>query len=375
MKRAGIGALFLCLICAAASRAQDLVFEPAPASSGASRAVLLDVARAGDRLVAVGSAGLVSLSDDGGASWRQASVPVSATLTAVHFPTSTDGWAVGHAGVILHSADAGETWALQFDGRRANEALVAYAASQRATLEAELALLEADDSASEEARGDLEYALEDAIFLEEDAQVAVETGPADPLLTVRFLDAERGFAAGAYGAFLRTVDGGVTWELALAGLDNPDRFHFYSVLPANDGALYLAGEAGLLYRSTDQGLTFERYWDVYEGSLFGLVEGGEGVVAFGLRGNLFRYVAALDVWEPLASENEASLYGGTRRADGTTIFVGAGGRVVTRTGEGAEAITSHPSRSTLSSALVTAQEKLLLVGMDGLLEQQGAPGS
>ena len=40
-------------------------------------------------------------------SWQQADVPVSSDLVAVPFPTPTHGWAVGHDGVVLHSADAG----------------------------------------------------------------------------------------------------------------------------------------------------------------------------------------------------------------------------------------------------------------------------
>jgi hypothetical protein len=38
-----------------------------------------------------------------GRQWRQASVPVSVTLTAVSFATPQLGWAVGHAGVVLHT--------------------------------------------------------------------------------------------------------------------------------------------------------------------------------------------------------------------------------------------------------------------------------
>lgn len=371
-QRAGVGALFLCLSWAAGSTlAQDLIFDPAPVSGQTTAGVLLDVAAAGERLIAVGAAGVITVSDDDGTTWRQVSVPVSATLTAVHFPTATHGWAVGHAGVILHSSDAGETWEKQFDGRQANEALLAYAAAQRTALEAELEEREAagDGAALASDLEDLDYALEDAIFLEEDARVAIETGPADPLLAVRFLDAQRGFAAGAYGAFLRTEDGGTTWELSLSGLDNPDRFHFYALHAASDGDLYLVGEAGLMFRSTDSGLTFDRYWDVYDGSLFGLIESGEGVLAFGLRGNLFAYEGEADEWRALATANEISLYGGTVRADGSAIIVGAGGRIVYRAADGTEELGEHPARTTLSGAVVATSSKVFLVGMDGLLSE------
>ena len=77
----------------------------------ADRSMMLAVARAGDRLVTVGERGRVLLSDDSGKTWRQAeSVPVSVTLTAVTFADARSGWATGHAGVVLHTVDAGNTY-------------------------------------------------------------------------------------------------------------------------------------------------------------------------------------------------------------------------------------------------------------------------
>ncbi|MEX5503709.1 YCF48-related protein, partial [Pseudomonas putida] len=98
----------------------DVLAQPALRGPQALRAVLQDVARAGTRLVSVGERGVVLLSDDNGASWRQAkAVPVSVTLTAVQFVDARNGWTVGHAGVVLHSEDGGEHWTLQLDGKRA----------------------------------------------------------------------------------------------------------------------------------------------------------------------------------------------------------------------------------------------------------------
>jgi len=72
-----------------------------------NKAVLLASTCAGKRLVAVGECGMVTLSDDDGATWRQGKVPVSVTLTAVDFATPEKGWAVGHSGVVLHTEDGG----------------------------------------------------------------------------------------------------------------------------------------------------------------------------------------------------------------------------------------------------------------------------
>ena len=67
------------------------------------------------RIVAVGERGLVILSDDRGASWRQVPSPVSVTLTMVRFADEQHGVAVGHGGTVLTTDDAGTTWRLPSD--------------------------------------------------------------------------------------------------------------------------------------------------------------------------------------------------------------------------------------------------------------------
>ena len=111
-KFAGMGCFVLALSMAAAA-ANAAGPQPAINSVRASKSLLLDVAVAGKRLVAVGERGHVVYSDDGGQTWAQASVPTRSLLTAVSFPTARDGWAVGHDGTVIHSADGGQTWTLQ----------------------------------------------------------------------------------------------------------------------------------------------------------------------------------------------------------------------------------------------------------------------
>src|SRR5215469_14097420 len=99
---------------AEAAGGADLRKAPAWRSQAPESTLILGVAHAGPRLVAVGARGMVLLSDDDGTSWRQAkTVPVRSTLTAVSFIDSKSGWAVGHDGAILATNDGGETWTLQ----------------------------------------------------------------------------------------------------------------------------------------------------------------------------------------------------------------------------------------------------------------------
>jgi photosystem II stability/assembly factor-like uncharacterized protein len=92
--------------------AQEIEPRPADRLPLASKSVVLDVVRAGQRYVAVGERGHVLISSDG-KEWEQADhVPVQATLTRVTFAGGRL-WAVGHDSTIIHSRDIGRTWSLR----------------------------------------------------------------------------------------------------------------------------------------------------------------------------------------------------------------------------------------------------------------------
>ena len=110
-RRRSLVALGLAL--AAASGARDAQPPPLYAEPArlAARSLLVAIATAGERLVAVGDRGIVVFSDDKGGSWTQAAaVPSQVLLTGVCFLDAQHGVAVGHDEVILTSADAGRTW-------------------------------------------------------------------------------------------------------------------------------------------------------------------------------------------------------------------------------------------------------------------------
>ena len=74
----------------------DALQRPALSVKAPQRTVLLAAAAAGQRLVAVGERGVVALSDDRGATWRQAACPVSVSLTMVRFADERRGVAGLH---------------------------------------------------------------------------------------------------------------------------------------------------------------------------------------------------------------------------------------------------------------------------------------
>jgi photosystem II stability/assembly factor-like uncharacterized protein len=272
------------MLAAAAAPVADALSRPAVPTRQASQSVLLGAAQAGTRLVAVGERGIVVLSDDNGATWRQALVPVSVTLTAVRFIDATQGFAVGHGGVVLASADGGETWVKKLDGIQA----------------AALALKAAEASG-------------DAKTLRE-AERLVADGADKPLLDLHFFDARRGIVVGAFNLVFATEDGGETWQPWMDRLDNPKALHLYA-LRARGNTLLIAGEQGLVLRSDDAGGSFRRLATPYKGSFFTAeLPSGDEIVVAGLRGNVWRSADGGANWTRAAVQMPVSFVASAQRA-------------------------------------------------------------
>jgi photosystem II stability/assembly factor-like uncharacterized protein len=260
---------------------------------------MLALARAGKRLVAVGERGIVLLSDDSARTWRQAAVPVSVSLSAVCFSDERRGWAVGHLGVVLHTEDGGENWSLQLDGVRAAQLVLQVAERKGA-------------DAKERER----------------ALALVQDGPDKPLLDVHFENALIGYAIGAYNLAFRTDDGGRSWRPWMTHLDNPKGLHLYAMTAADDG-LFIAGEQGLLLRSTDAGAHFATVPTPSKGTFFGTVAGTRGeLLVYGLRGRAFHTADDGQNWSEIDTGTRASLAAGIRLTDGRLILASQGGELL-----------------------------------------------
>lgn len=271
-----IGLIFAVFVALCVSYAFSARKGPAlPATEiSLNKALLLSAGYAGGRLVAVGERGYIFLSEDLGASWQRVPSGVSVTLTAIAFANDALGLAVGHDATILRTEDGGRNWKTVF-------------------------------TAPDQLR---------------------------PLLDVAFLDPERVVAVGAYGAYFESLDGGLNWTERQ--VDEEDR-HYNAVAPLADGSLMIAGEAGTLLRSTDQGANWERLPAAYNGSYFGMQPlAGGGVLVFGMRGTILRSVDRGDTWESVSTGGGASLFGGAVSADGRLVLVGQNGVVLTSRDDG-----------------------------------------
>jgi photosystem II stability/assembly factor-like uncharacterized protein len=348
------GIVAVALACAACLHAA--AEEPALLLPRATESLLLDVARAGERLVAVGERGHVLISADEGRSWRQLSVPTRSMLTAVWFVDDRTGWVVGHDGVVLATRDGGASWDLQREGLVAQRELDEAEVGAARTHFEELQGAAAETEALEEAR----LALEDA-----EATLA-EPVFAPPLFDVYFRDARHGLAVGAYGSCIVTADGGAHWEDARGRFDNPEQSHLYAIAAAG-GGLLVAGESGRMFHSVDGGVTWAAVDSGHHGTFFGLLasRGGESVHAFGLQGALLWSEDAGTHWRALDAGTAVVLAGGTLDAGGTPWIVGSMGTVLRADRTRIERLPDGVSRAHLSSAIATVDGALVVVGQGG----------
>ena len=275
------------------------VVQPRPvvAAPAAPRAMLLGLARAGDGAVAVGERGVVLLADAAGAAVRQAdSVPVDATLTAVHFIDASRGWAVGHWGAILATTDGGRSWTQQ------------------------------------------------RLDLAEDR----------PLFAVHFIDAQHGVAVGLWSLVLGTDDGGRNWrevELEVPPGARKADLNLLGLFADAGGRLYATAERGMVLVSADGGRHWRYLATGAKGSLWSGVALGDGtLIVGGQRGALWRSEDGGAHWEPIASGGKSSITALAAR-DKQVAAVGLDGYVATSADAG-RSFTAQPREDRLSLTAV-----------------------
>ena len=135
--RAGIAcALLGATLCVGApARSEEQAAAAKPGSTvvvdvRSDRIVLLDIARVGDRLVAVGERGFALVSDDGKA-WKGVQTPITRQLTGVAFKDDKVGVAVGHGGSFVRTDDGGSTTRLRSTSSASESSCWAAARSAR----------------------------------------------------------------------------------------------------------------------------------------------------------------------------------------------------------------------------------------------------
>jgi photosystem II stability/assembly factor-like uncharacterized protein len=271
----------------------------------ATHGVLLSVARAGERLVAVGDRGIVLLSDDEGRHWREVQSGTDELLTGVIFTTPNDGWAVGQDATILHTADAGATWQSQHAKPGGDTALFSVAAMSPTHL----------------------------------------------------------MATGAYALAFETQDGAQWTSVSLPSMD--EDYHLNCVAARGD-AVIITGEAGHAFLRHAGAWTAIPVG--YEGSQFGCLAEPDGrVYSFGLRGSLFSLAPDQTKWQRIDTGVAQSFFGGANLANGRIALVGGNGLAALFDPASGTLTRLHSGTGASLSGVTEAPDKtLIVVGDDGV---------
>jgi photosystem II stability/assembly factor-like uncharacterized protein len=222
---------------------------------------------------AVGLAGRLMVTADGGQTWTQQTVPTTANLNSVRFPldfrtgyavgdggavirttsgaswasltsgTSEDlnglsfpqnimvGYAVGDAGTVIKTTDGGATWAAQASGTTENLNSVVFLADRRQGL-----VVGNAGTIARTTNGT--------------AWSAVTSGTAENLNGVTLLaDNRTACAVGANGTVLRSADVGATWATVSSGVSTTLR----AVTFPSAAVGYIVGDAGTVLKTTNGG--------------------------------------------------------------------------------------------------------------------------
>jgi photosystem II stability/assembly factor-like uncharacterized protein len=335
---------------------QDILDTAAPKSRLPATAVLNGVTLAGKRIVGVGQLGHVVYSDDGGKNWTQAGVPVSSDLLAVHFPAPEKGWAVGHDGVVLHSADGGTTWSKQFDGRAAAQVMESHYLNKSSCTGCHSA---------PELPAAAKPGESDQTGMMEEIKKFSDQGADKPFLDVWFENETTGYIVGAFSLIFRTNNGGKSWIPLYDRIDNPKRYHLYSIRPvANE--LFITAEQGSVFKLDPKTGRFTAIKTPYAGTFFGITGKPGAVIAFGMRGNVFRSGDNGASWRKIETGVPAGLVGSAVTNDGRIVLVSQGGQVLVSKDDGSsfsQVPIEHPTPAAAVASVDTAT--IALVGPRG----------
>lgn len=182
--------------------------------------------------MAVGDAGTIVITNDGGASWNiTADAHTGQNLNSVFMVSASEAWAVGEGGVIRHTTDGGLTWHQQYSPTTCNLTDVQFKGGN-GIIVGECSIILIYDSAN-------------------GTWNSRRASPIKNLFAVRFIDDDMAIASGEDGFLFKTVNAGATWNV----VPSPTTINILGFeLNANSG--YLSNANGDIFLSDDAGATW-----------------------------------------------------------------------------------------------------------------------
>lgn len=283
-----------------------------------------------DKGVAVGEAGLIMRSADAGKTWTRDAAPTELAMIDIA-SNGTRSIAVGQMGLILVNDGSGKWKKVESGTERRllqvdiNESGLAFIVGAFGTL------LKSTDGGETWTSAAPNWATlydsgtgDTAVIRDEPTNYIVDVQEDGSVLI-----------GGEYGQLMRSPDGGICWDIVYrhpsdTGLSAPT---FFAMSIREDGAGYAVGQSGLVARTADRGHTWGYVKTPVDGNLFGVDSFADGqVVAIGQRVAL-RSTDNGASWNPIrALDFSINWYTGLGHAAsapaGEVIAVGHSGRIL-----------------------------------------------
>ncbi len=318
--RSGLLLAVVSLIGFAAFTCFDNTQAQNPASGVVNALAFADAQRG----VAVGSGGLAQRTEDGGITWNRFQLPLAADLTGVAFADAQHGMIVGRNAntggrgeIVARTQDGGRTWQQVGEVRAEatpvaavplNLIAIAYPDAQHAravgeTTDGRGAFLKTDDGGGTWQR--------------------LPTNTDDALRGVSFVDAANGWLVGEGGTILHTTDGGQTWTLQ-GGREDTSEHRAVFFLDGQRG--WIVGANGDIHRTTNGGATWERANAGTTADLIGVRfrDERQGYVLAG-DGQMLQTTDGGASWQPIAEGAPPNVRAFALRPDGVPVIANAAG--------------------------------------------------
>jgi photosystem II stability/assembly factor-like uncharacterized protein len=200
------------------------------------------------------------------------------------------------------------------------------------------------------------------------ANAFMEGGPNKPFLCLLAISPQKVLVCGSFKLTMLTIDGGKSWQdWSLHILDRLS--HDLYDAQIIDSKMFIVGEAGLVFCSTDGGGSFQQAASPADVTLFGLVGTKDNnIIVFGVAGSCYRSTTGGNSWVTINLPTSDNLTAG-RLLDSGDILIASESGVIFRSKDNGETFAplSGMPMVTIFDLEQAPNGDLILVGASGAI--------
>ncbi len=282
---------------------------------------------------AVGQAGAIYASTDGGGTWTAQTSGSASKLHGVWFMDTSNGWVLGDTGTILHTTNGGTTWTPQVSGTT-NHLWRVF-------------MLDANNGWVVGDAGTILHTTNGGTTWSAQTSGTANKLHGEP----DFLDASNGWVAGDGGTILHTTNGGTSWSTQTSGTTN--NLKWTAFVDLNNG--WVVGDSGTIRHTSNGGGTWSAQTSGTAGNLAAadFVDLSNGW-AVGASGTIIHTSNGGGTWSAQTSGTTNSLLAVGFFSASSGIAVGQAGDAVITSDGGTTWIEASPQRLEFAPSPVVA---------------------